>query len=41
VAVSERVLGTENTADLVNALEISANNHLLVELRRLGQVGIS
>lgn len=40
VAVSEGVLGTEDTADLVDALEISANNHLLVELRRLGQVSI-
>jgi len=41
VAMSEGFLGTEDTADLEDALKVTTDNHLLVELRGLRQEGFS
>lgn len=39
VTVSLRVFGTENGSDFIDSLKVGTNDHLLVELRGLGEVG--
>jgi hypothetical protein len=41
MAVGVGVLGTEHRPDFEHAFKVGADRHLLVELRRLGEISVA